>query len=93
MIRPILTELALFLTPFALYALFLWATKRGGVLDLTNWPLTHVLYLLIAAFLLVIAASSCWRNGVARRRARPTFRRISRTASSCRERPSRASQK
>ena len=32
MIRPVLTELALFLAPFALYALFLWAT-RAGVLD------------------------------------------------------------
>ena len=54
MVRPVLTELVLFLTPFALYALFLWATKRGSVLDLANWPLLHVLYLLIAAFLLVI---------------------------------------
>jgi Family of unknown function (DUF6111) len=54
MIRPIATELALFLTPFALYALFLWVTKRGGVLDLTNWPLTHILYLLVASFMMVI---------------------------------------
>ena len=56
MIRPVLTELALFFTPFALYALFLWGTKRGGVLDLANWPMPHVLYLLIAAFLLVIGS-------------------------------------
>ena len=55
MVRPILTELLLFLTPFALYALFLWGTKRGSVLDLASWPLTHVLYLLAAAVLLVIA--------------------------------------
>lgn len=54
MVRPILTELALFLAPFALYALFLWATKRGGVVDLANWPLAHVLWLLVAAFLSVI---------------------------------------
>ena len=38
MIRPVLTELALFLTPFVLYALFLWLT-RGGVLDRVNWSL------------------------------------------------------
>jgi Family of unknown function (DUF6111) len=53
MIRPVLTELTLFFLPFVLYALFLWGTKRSGVFDLANWPLPHVLYLLIAAFLLV----------------------------------------
>jgi uncharacterized protein DUF6111 len=53
MIRPVLTELTLFFLPFVLYALFLWGTKRSGVFDLVNWPLPHVLYLLIAAFLLV----------------------------------------
>jgi hypothetical protein len=56
MVRPILTELILFVVPFALYALFLWATKRGGVLDRVNWPLPHVLWLLIAAFALVIGS-------------------------------------
>jgi Family of unknown function (DUF6111) len=56
MIRPVATELVLFFVPFALYALFLWATKRGGVLDLANWPLGHVLWLLIAAFVLVIGS-------------------------------------
>jgi len=55
MVRPILTELVLFLTPFALYALFLWVTKRGGALHLASWPMTHVLSLLAASFLLVIA--------------------------------------
>jgi Family of unknown function (DUF6111) len=54
MVRPVLTELLLFLAPFALYALYLWATKRGSVIDLGNWPLPHVLYLLGAAFVLVI---------------------------------------
>jgi hypothetical protein len=56
MIRPVLTELVLFFAPFALYALFLWATKRGGVLDRANWPLGHVFWLLLAAFLLVIGS-------------------------------------
>lgn len=37
MIRPVLTELALFLAPFAAYALFLLAT-RAGFLDLQSWP-------------------------------------------------------
>ena len=32
MIRPIFTEFALFLTPFVVYAVFLWST-RAGVLD------------------------------------------------------------
>jgi heme/copper-type cytochrome/quinol oxidase subunit 3 len=56
MIRPVLTELILFAVPFALYALFVWVTKRGGVLERANWPLSHVLWLLIAAFLLVIGS-------------------------------------
>jgi hypothetical protein len=56
MIRPVLTELVLFLTPFALYALFLWATTRGGMLERANWPVNRVLWLLIAAFVLVIAS-------------------------------------
>ena len=38
MIRPVLTELALFLAPFVVYAIFLWAT-RAGVLDPESWPL------------------------------------------------------
>jgi hypothetical protein len=56
MIRPVATELVLFFIPFALYALYLWMTKRGGVLDRTNWPLGHVLWLLIAAFALVVGS-------------------------------------
>lgn len=56
MIRPFLTELVLFLTPFALYALFIFAVKRGGLLDRANWPMSHVAWLLMAAFLLVIAS-------------------------------------
>jgi hypothetical protein len=56
MIRPLFTELVLFLTPFALYALFLWATKRGGVLESANWPLNRVIWLAMAAFLMVIAS-------------------------------------
>jgi hypothetical protein len=57
MIRPVATELVLFLTPFVLYALYLlWTTKQGGVLNRANWPLTHVFWLLLAAFVLVIGS-------------------------------------
>jgi hypothetical protein len=52
MIRPVLTELALFLTPFALYAAFLWAT-RAGVLDASAWSWTTLAWLTIAALVLV----------------------------------------
>ena len=37
-IRPVLTEIALFLVPFAVYVIFLWAT-RARVLDWANWSL------------------------------------------------------
>lgn len=52
MIRPVLTELALFLAPFALYALFLWAT-RAGVLDASSWSWATIAWLTIAALALV----------------------------------------
>ncbi len=55
MIRPVLTELALFLTPFLIYAIFLWAT-RAGVLDPTQWSLARIAWLVIAALLLMIGS-------------------------------------
>ena len=55
MIRPILTELALFLAPFAAYALFLWAT-RAGVLDGKSWPLPTLGWLTGAALALMIGS-------------------------------------
>jgi Family of unknown function (DUF6111) len=55
MIRPILTELALFLAPFVVYAVFLWAT-RAGIMDPASWSLGRVSWLLIAAFLLMIGS-------------------------------------
>jgi hypothetical protein len=55
MIRPVLTELALFLAPFAAYALFLLLT-RGGVLDGANWSLGRLGWLLMAAFVLMIGS-------------------------------------
>ena len=55
MIRPVFTELALFAAPFAAYALFLWVTK-AGVLDVAAWPLPRLIWLTIAALVLVIAS-------------------------------------
>jgi hypothetical protein len=54
-IRPVLTEVALFLAPFAAYALFLWAT-RAGVLDPKAWSLTRLAWLTIAALVLMIGS-------------------------------------
>ena len=47
MIRLFSIEVALFLAPFIIYALFLWAT-REGILHPKEWPL-HVLALLSLA--------------------------------------------
>jgi len=55
MIRPILTELALFLAPFAAYAIFLMATKTA-VLERSSWPIKTVLSLGIVAFVLMIGS-------------------------------------
>ncbi|MFN3657294.1 MAG: DUF6111 family protein [Pseudolabrys sp.] len=55
MIRPVLTELLLFATPFVLYAVFLWATK-AGVMDAESWPLSRLAWLTIAALLLVVGS-------------------------------------
>lgn len=53
MIRPVLTELAIFLIPFAVYAAFLLAS-RSGVWVKSSWPLHVVARLAVAAFVLVI---------------------------------------
>ena len=45
MIRPVLTEIVIFLIPFAVYALFLIAT-RSGVLAQSSWP-THLIAKLV----------------------------------------------
>ncbi len=55
MIRPVLTELALFLTPFVLYALFLYATKEGVFLR-EHWSPKMVASLTIAALVLMIGS-------------------------------------
>jgi hypothetical protein len=55
MIRPALTEIGIFLIPFAVYALFLIAT-RSGLLVQSSWPIQLVAKLALGALLLVIAS-------------------------------------
>lgn len=53
MIRPVLTEIGIFLIPFAVYALFLIAT-RSDVLNQSSWPMSRVAQLALGSLLLVI---------------------------------------
>jgi hypothetical protein len=53
MIRPALTEIGVFLIPFAVYALFLVLT-RSGLLTRTSWPVKVVGRLLVGSLLLVV---------------------------------------
>ena len=53
MIRPAFTEIGLFLIPFAVYALFLVAT-RSGLLVQSSWPVNVVAKLLLGSLLLVV---------------------------------------
>ncbi|WP_295848827.1 DUF6111 family protein [Tardiphaga sp.] len=55
MIRPLLTEVGIFLIPFALYALFLLANKNGLTLR-SSWPL-HVLGRLTLGALVLVVVS------------------------------------
>jgi hypothetical protein len=55
MIRPILTEIGLFLTPFVLYAAFLMAT-RAGVLHSSSWSMPRLATLVIVSLVLMIGS-------------------------------------
>ena len=55
MIRPIATEIGLFLTPFIVYAAFLLAT-RSGVLDANAWTPQRLVSLLIASLVLMVGS-------------------------------------
>jgi hypothetical protein len=55
MIRPILTELALFIAPFVAYAIFLLMT-RGGLLQPGSWSLKTIASLTIVALMLVVGS-------------------------------------
>jgi hypothetical protein len=52
MIRPIATEIGLFLTPFVLYAAFLLAT-RAGMLQPNAWTLRRLAGLVVASLVLM----------------------------------------
>jgi hypothetical protein len=55
MIRPAFTEVLVFLIPFAVYALFLLATRSGLLLQ-TSWPVHVIAKLVLGSLLLVIAS-------------------------------------
>jgi hypothetical protein len=55
MIRPAFTEVLLFLLPFAVYALFLVATRSGLVLQ-SSWPVHVIARLLVGSLLLVLVS-------------------------------------
>ncbi len=55
MIRPILTEVLLFLAPFAIYALYLIAT-RNGVFTTSSWDLRVIGILTVVALLLLFGS-------------------------------------
>lgn len=55
MIRTVALQVVLFAIPFVLYAVFLWATK-AGVFDPESWPVQRIVWLAIAALLLVVGS-------------------------------------
>ena len=55
MIRPALTEIGIFLIPFAVYALFLIAT-RSALLVQSSWPIQLVAKLALGSLLLVVVS-------------------------------------
>ena len=55
MIRPALTEVGIFLIPFAVYALFLIAT-RSGMWVPSSWPLHVIARLVLGSLILVVVS-------------------------------------
>ena len=53
MIRPALSEVGIFLIPFAVYALFLIAT-RSGLMAQSSWPLHVIAKLVLGSLILVV---------------------------------------
>jgi hypothetical protein len=53
MIRPAFTEIGIFLIPFAVYALFLFAT-RSGLLVQASWPVHIIARLALGSLVLVV---------------------------------------
>jgi hypothetical protein len=55
MIRPAFTEIGIFLIPFAVYALFLVATRSGLMLQ-SSWPLHIIAKLVLGSLVLVVVS-------------------------------------
>ena len=55
MIRPVLTEVGIFLIPFAAYAVFL-VLSRAGVLQPASWSSAIILRLSVGALVLVVGS-------------------------------------
>ena len=53
MIRPALSEVGIFLIPFAVYALFLVASQ-SGLMAKTSWPVHIIAKLVLGSMLLVV---------------------------------------
>ena len=53
MIRPVLTEVGIFLIPFAIYVMFLIST-RSGVMASSSWPAHLIAKLVMGSLLLVV---------------------------------------
>ena len=55
MIRPALSEIGIFLIPFALYALFLLASQ-SSLMARTSWPVHIIAKLMLGSLLLVVVS-------------------------------------
>ncbi len=55
MIRPVFTEIALFVAPFVVYAIYLWAT-RAGVFDPEAWSWSTIASLTLVALVLMLGS-------------------------------------
>jgi hypothetical protein len=55
MMRPAFTEVGIFLIPFAVYALFLIATRTGLLLQ-TSWPVDVLAKLVLGSLVLVVVS-------------------------------------
>ena len=55
MIRPAFTEIGIFLIPFAVYALFLVATRSGLMLP-SSWPVHIIAKLVLGSLVLVVVS-------------------------------------
>ncbi len=61
MIRPLATEIILFLLPFVLYGVFLWATK-AGIMHPDSWPLSRIAWLVIVSLTLMVGSFIYFAN-------------------------------